>query len=89
MKADESLPHLLLNFCREIASGMAYLSSKSFIHRDLAARNVLLSAQMTCKVRGVALCHSHSFIINPFWCKLKFIRWDWVFFKKNKKNSSL
>lgn len=48
--ADNELPHVLLRFCREIANGMDYLSSKSFVHRDLAARNILIGSDATCKV---------------------------------------
>ena len=49
------LPPLLLKFSRQVADGMAHLSSKDFIHRDLAARNVLLDRQHNCKVCGPQL----------------------------------
>ena len=42
--------HVLLRFCQHIASGMSYLSLKSFVHRDLAARNILMSGDKICKV---------------------------------------
>ena len=47
---DTDLPHTLLSYCRQIASGMLYLANKAFIHRDLAARNILVSLDGICKV---------------------------------------
>ena len=43
--------HTLLSYCRQVAPGMAYLSSKAFVHRHLPARNILVSADEICKVK--------------------------------------
>ena len=56
-------PEKLMNFCKDIAHGMEYLSRKAFVHRDLAARNILLSKSMICKV-GHAPC-IHFIKHNP------------------------
>ncbi|XP_063793899.1 tyrosine-protein kinase receptor UFO [Pseudophryne corroboree] len=45
----------LVKFMTNIASGMAYLSSKNFIHRDLAARNCMLNENMNVCVADFGL----------------------------------
>ncbi|OCT68043.1 tyrosine-protein kinase receptor UFO isoform X3 [Xenopus laevis] len=45
----------LVKFMTDIASGMAYLSSKNFIHRDLAARNCMLNENMNVSVADFGL----------------------------------
>ena len=44
-----------LEFCLEVADGMAHLAKHNFVHRDLAARNVLLGTGMVCKVADFGL----------------------------------
>ncbi|XP_019855452.1 PREDICTED: uncharacterized protein LOC100635491 [Amphimedon queenslandica] len=46
----QTTPGVLLNFCRQICLGMAYLSSRQFVHRDLAARNILVTHDNICKI---------------------------------------
>ncbi|XP_070550908.1 B-cell receptor CD22-like [Ptychodera flava] len=46
----------IVSFGRQIATGMQYLASKSFVHGELAAKTVLLSKdRRTCKLSNIGL----------------------------------
>ena len=47
---NNDLGKILLDFSRQVACAMLYLSDKGFVHRDLAARNILVSVEGICKV---------------------------------------
>ena len=58
---------MLLSFCRQVASGMNYLSIKGFVHRDLSARNILVSRDEMCKV-SCADSPCSITLLNGDWC---------------------
>ncbi|GFO13043.1 receptor protein-tyrosine kinase [Plakobranchus ocellatus] len=45
----------LLNWCTQIARGMAYLEDRGIVHRDLAARNVLVQSPNQVKITDFGL----------------------------------
>ncbi|XP_070550957.1 tyrosine kinase receptor Cad96Ca-like [Ptychodera flava] len=46
----------IISFGRQIATGMQYLASKSFVHGELTAKTVLLSKdRRTCKLSNIGL----------------------------------
>ncbi|KAA8588710.1 hypothetical protein FQN60_010055 [Etheostoma spectabile] len=50
----------LLEMCKDVSEGMAYLESQQYIHRDLAARNCLVDGNGTVKVTDFGLSSSKS-----------------------------
>ena len=46
---------VLLNWCTQIARGMAYLEERGIVHRDLAARNVLVQSPGQIKITDFGL----------------------------------
>ena len=45
----------LFALCRDVCSGMIYISLRGFVHRDLAARNVLLNNNGEAKISDLGM----------------------------------
>ena len=51
---------VLLNWCTQIAKGMAYLEERGIVHRDLAARNILLCDEHFAKISDFGMSKALS-----------------------------
>ncbi|TKR64267.1 hypothetical protein L596_024832 [Steinernema carpocapsae] len=54
----------LLNYCKDAARGMCYLSSRQVIHRDIAARNCLLGASDELKISDFGLSIADTSVVK-------------------------
>ncbi|CAL9695568.1 unnamed protein product [Knipowitschia caucasica] len=58
-----------LHMASQVAAGMDYLSSHSFVHKDLAARNILVGEQLHVKISDLGLSReiysSDYYLIQP------------------------
>ncbi|XP_072295265.1 inactive tyrosine-protein kinase transmembrane receptor ROR1 [Eucyclogobius newberryi] len=58
-----------LHMASQVAAGMEYLSSHSFVHKDLAARNILVGEQLHVKISDLGLSReiysSDYYLIQP------------------------
>ncbi|KAG7264983.1 hypothetical protein CRUP_017814 [Coryphaenoides rupestris] len=45
----------LIDFCAQIAEGMAYIEQRNYIHRDLRAANILVNKELVCKIADFGL----------------------------------
>lgn len=62
--------HLKMAFfgflCVQVAAGMDYLASHSYVHKDLAARNVLVGEQLHIKISDLGL--SREIYSSDYYC---------------------
>lgn len=58
----------LLQWSKQIADGMDFLSSKKIVHRDLAARNVLLNNEKMVKISDFGLAKDvHKYLHGEYY----------------------
>lgn len=58
----------LVNFAKDVATGMSFVAERGVVHRDLAARNCLVAEDYTVKVRLLGVRVGESVFCHTRYC---------------------
>ena len=69
----------LISMTAQVAEGMAYLESQSFIHCDLRAQNVKVGKNLLCKVAGFSMAKQMDVYMAPEDFKVRIYAYIYIY----------